>query len=345
MQEVLNTRSKSSDAKKDIEVRYFQRRPRKGFSFSMEYIFDDVRSRLSEKIVSKVFISACYNDGYYSKFINIIQAAFKQGKDVNHITGEVHFLNLLMNRKRVVLTIHDCGMVPRKTGLARKIVKWLYLSAPVSRAAVVTAASEVTKKDIILYTGCNPDKVKVVPVAVNRLYQANSKSFNKILPNILQIGTGYNKNLEKLIEALSGVNCHLTIVGKLSEKIKIQLANSGLNFSNEYDVTNDRLFQLYKDCDVLSFVSTSEGFGMPIIEANSVERVVVTSNISSMPEIAGNAAKLVDPFDAHSIRSGILEVIHNDSYRETLINNGKTNRLRFNAEAIAQQYYQIYRAM
>jgi glycosyltransferase involved in cell wall biosynthesis len=327
---------------KPIEVKYFQRRPRKGFSFSMEYIFDDVRARLSNKVNSEILISACYNDGYYSKLVNIIQAAFRQGKEVNHITGEVHFLNLLMNKKKVLLTIHDCGVVPRKTGVAKKIVNWLYLKAPVSRAAIVTAASEVTKKDIVQYTGCDPNKIRVVPVAVNSLYKPDPKQFNKSNPNILHIGTGYNKNLERLIEALKGISCHLVIVGKLSEEVKSLLDQNDIRFTNEYDISNERLLQLYRESDVLTFISTFEGFGMPIIEANSVERVVVTSNISSMPEVAGNAAKLVDPYDVASIRSGILQVINDDIYREQLISNGRRNKLRFDADSIAEQYYQLY---
>jgi glycosyltransferase involved in cell wall biosynthesis len=318
---------------KPIEVKYFQRRPRKGFSFSMEYIFDDVRARLSNKVNSEILISACYNDGYYTKLVNIIQAAFRQGKEVNHITGEVHFLNLL---------IHDCGVVPRKTGVAKKIVNWLYLKAPVNRAAIVTAASEVTKKDIVEYTGCDPNKIRVIPVAVNSLYKPDPKQFNKSNPNILHIGTGYNKNLERLIEALKGISCHLVIVGKLSDEVKSLLDQNNILFTNEYDISNERLLQLYKESDVLTFISTFEGFGMPIIEANSVERVVVTSNLSSMPEVAGNAAKLVDPYDVASIRSGILQVINDDIYREQLIENGRRNKLRFDADSIAEQYYQLY---
>jgi glycosyltransferase involved in cell wall biosynthesis len=327
---------------KPIEVKYFQRRPRKGFSFSMEYIFDDVRARLSNKVNSEILISACYNDGYYTKLVNIIQAAFRQGKEVNHITGEVHFLNLLMNKKKVLLTIHDCGVVPRKTGVAKKIVNWLYLKAPVNRAAIVTAASEVTKKDIVEYTGCDPNKIRVIPVAVNSLYKPDPKQFNKSNPNILHIGTGYNKNLERLIEALKGISCHLVIVGKLSDEVKSLLDQNNILFTNEYDISNERLLQLYKESDVLTFISTFEGFGMPIIEANSVERVVVTSNLSSMPEVAGNAAKLVDPYDVASIRSGILQVINDDIYREQLIENGRRNKLRFDADSIAEQYYQLY---
>ena len=99
----------------------------------------------------------------------------------------------------------------------------------------------------------------------------------------------------------------------------------------------------YQSCDLVSFISTFEGFGMPIIEANSVERVVLTSNISSMPEVAGEAALLVDPFDIAAIRNGIQRIINDGQLREQLIQAGRKNKLRFQSGTIAQQYYNLYK--
>ena len=328
-----------------IAVNFFQRRPRSGFSFSVEFIFEDIRKRLADKIVANLFLSRCYNDGFYTKIINIIEAAFRQNKDINHITGEVHFLNLLMNKRRVLLTILDCGMMPRKKGLAKKIVNWLYLSAPVKKANIVTAISEVTKQEIIHYTKCNPDKIRVIPVAVNPNFQPAPKTFNKEKPVVLHIGTGFNKNLMRLIEALKGIDCHLTIVGKLNEEYLEMLKVNDVEYSNEYNISNDRLLEKYLECDIMVFVSTFEGFGMPIVEANAVERVVVTSNISSMPEVAGKAACLVDPYNVAAIRSGILKVINDDTFREGLIHNGRVNKLRFEPGKIAEMYYDLYKEM
>ena len=79
-----------------IKVIYFQRKPRLNSNFSLEFIFDDVRKRLAEKIDAKIYISARFNDGYFSKFVNIAEAYFRQGNSVNHVTGEIHFLDLLM---------------------------------------------------------------------------------------------------------------------------------------------------------------------------------------------------------------------------------------------------------
>ena len=84
---------------------------------------------------------------------------------------------------------------------------------------------------------------------------------------------------------------------------------------------------------------------MPILEANAVGRPVVTSNISSMPEVAGNAACLVDPYDVSKIRDGIFRVIQDGTFRNTLINNGIKNVSRFDPLVIARQYFNLYKSI
>lgn len=327
---------------KKIQINFFQRRPHPGFSFSFEYIFDDLRKRLADKIEANTFISKHYNSGYFSKILNIIEASILQNKDVNHITGEVHFLNLLMYKKRVVLTIHDCGMISRKKGLEKAIVKWLYLTAPVKNSRFVTTVSEFTKKEIIDYTNCDPDKIHVIPVSANPIYQPRPKNFNKNKPLILHIGRSYNKNLMRLIDAVQNINCCLKIIGILTQEQHEALHKYGIDFTNEFNISTEQLKEKYEECDILSFVSTFEGFGMPIIEANTVERVVITSNISSMPEIANNAAYFVDPYSVDNIRTGIIKLINDEPLRNKLIDNGKINRCRFDGTKIAGQYFTLY---
>ena len=82
---------------------------------------------------------------------------------------------------------------------------------------------------------------------------------------------------------------------------------------------------------------------MPIVEANCVERPVLTSNISSMLEVAGDAACLADPYNIDAIRKGLLRIINDDKFREQLIINGRKNRLRFDGQVIADAYYEIYK--
>ena len=328
---------------KKINVTFFQRRPREGFSFSLESIFNDVRKRLADKINVTTKISSHYNDGYATKLYNIVEAGFRRSNSVNHITGEVHFLNLLMEKKTVILTVLDCGMVHRKKGLSKWFITSLYLTWPVRKASFITAISEVTKQEIIAYTCCNPEKIIVIPVAISDIYQPYPKEFNEAKPIILHIGTGYNKNLFRLIEALNGISCHLTIVGKLEREHLQALSANHIDFSNEYNISNERLLEKYVECDMLSFVSTFEGFGMPIVEANAVERVVISSNISSMPEVANDAAHLVNPFDVLDIRNGIVTLITNSGYRKQLLEKGRKNKERFHADRIADSYFEIYK--
>ena len=82
-----------------------------------------------------------------------------------------------------------------------------------------------------------------------------------------------------------------------------------------------------------------EGFGMPIIEGQSIGRVVVTSNLSPMKEVAGNSAILVNPYDIESMKQGYLKAIKEHDY---YIKLGKINVKRFNLEEITKQYYQLY---
>lgn len=329
----------------NVKVTFFQRRHRIGHDFSLESIFADIRCRLAKKIDSDVKISKFHNNGPLTKIYNIFEAALRQSGNINHITGELHFLDLFMKKETVILTVLDCGMVAKKKGIARYLVKWLYLKLPVRSAKIVTAISEATKQEILEYTKCEPSKISVIPVAVELIYQPFPKAFNSTRPDILQVGTPYNKNIGRLIESLRGLDCRLTIVGKLSSEHVDALNSNKIDYRNFYNLAADEMLERYKECDILAFVSTFEGFGMPIVEANSVERVVITSNISSMPEVAGDAACLVDPYDVNDIRNGILRLINDEAYRNELIDNGRKNKLRFDPEKISNSYLDLYRRL
>ena len=324
-----------------IKVVFFQRKRYSTGNFSLEFIFDDVRARLNTQIVAIKKISSFTSNGFFPRLFNILEAPFFQA-EVNHITGDIHYIALLLKKNKTILTILDCGFLNMPESFKRKVLKFFWLTMPVARVKYITTISEASKIDILKNCSCDPDKIKVIPVAVANIYQPVPTNFNKAKPRLLQIGTAPNKNIPRLIEAIKDIPCHLVIIGKIDNTLISQLEQYSISYENKYNLSIEELYEEYKKCDILTFVSTFEGFGMPIIEANCVERPVITGNITSMPEIAGNAACIVDPFDMSAIKAGILKIIQNDTFRNTLIENGKSNKNRYSAAAIADMYFELY---
>jgi glycosyltransferase involved in cell wall biosynthesis len=324
-----------------IDVLFLQRKPRQFGTFSIEFLFGEIRSRLPGFIRSKVKVSTFPSNGIFKRLYNAIEAALWRA-DVKHITGDVHYLALFLRKSKSLLTIHDCYTLYWNKGLARLFFKIFWFWLPVRRCRYVVAISEATKEEIIKFTGCDPDKIVVIPDFISHIYQPMPKAFNKDKPLLLHVGLAPNKNLERLIEAIDGIPCHLSIVGKLTAEHKQKLKQHRVEYSYVFNISDEEMLKKYQECDVLAFVSTYEGFGMPIIEANTVGRPVLTSNLSSMPYVAGDAACLVDPYDVHAIREGLLKIIRDDAYREQLVAKGFENRRRFDPQVIADAYARLY---
>lgn len=288
------------------------------------------------------FVSSHFSNGLISRVRGILEA--RRNSDlVNHVTGDINYLILGLPPKSTILTIHDCGMIDRVTNPIKKLfLKWFWLDLPVRRAKIVTVDSRATRDDLIRLTGCGEEKIKVVPVCISSAFQASPKSFNQDRPRILHIGTAYNKNLNRHIEALANVHCQLHIVGQITSNQTDLLNKYSIDYVVESNLTEEEIVRSYRDCDLVLFASTLEGFGMPILEAQATGRAVVTGNISSMPEIAGDGACLVDPFDIDSIKAGVCRVIENEAYRDKIVQKGFDNLARFNPAAIAATYQSLY---
>jgi glycosyltransferase involved in cell wall biosynthesis len=287
------------------------------------------------------FESSYFSNGFLPRLRAILEVRRHQST-INHITGDTNFLTLGLQRDATILTIHDCGFLSDKKGIARWIMKLFWLKLPVKNSQFVTAVSEATKQDIIHFTGCSPRKIVVIPTVIKSSFCFKSKPFNKAYPTILHIGNASNKNLERHAKALEGLPCRLHIIGQLNDQQIVKLKQAKLDFSISYNLSDAAMQAAYEEADVLLFCSTLEGFGMPIIEAQTVGRVVVTSSISSMPDVAGIGAIFVDPLSITDIRRAIERVLNDDDYRKQLINNGLENIKRFNPETVARQYADLY---
>ena len=325
-----------------MKVVFFNRKPRALGNFSVESYFKQIRENLPATIEAISLDMPFESNGLWRRLANAIYCMFHQG-DVNHITGDIHYVGVFLSKKKTLLTILDCGMLHQTAGLKHKILKLFWFTLPIQRATHLTAISTATKDDILHFVPCNPDKISIVYVSIQDRFQPFPKSFNQHQPRILHVGTAPNKNLERLIPALKDIPCTLVIVGKVNDSLKALIQENNIQAECiERRLSDDEILDQYHQCDILSLVSTLEGFGMPIVEANAVGRPVITSNTTSMPEIAGDAAVLVDPFDISSIREGILTIIQNQQLREELVQNGLQNHLRFQPKQLAAQYAELY---
>jgi len=219
-------------------------------------------------------------------------------------------------------------------------VIWFWI--PVRRCAAITVVSQSTKEQLLRHVSCDPAQIQVVHCAVSPEFRPSRYIFNNDRPTILQIGTTYNKNIERVAAALDGVPCRLVVVGRLSAHQLSVLHQHRIEYENHVDVPRDALPALYHDADLVMFASVYEGFGLPIAEANAVGRPVITSRLAAMLEVGADAACYVDPHDVASIRAGFERVCGDSAYRDQLICNGFRNVDRFLPTVIAQQFSELY---
>lgn len=325
-----------------MKVVLFIRKKQPG-NFSIESLFETIQRSMPSDVRISRKVMRFRSKGFFSR-IAIMCDCFLSRQQINHVTGDIHFASLALPGKRTILTIHDIGFVTHPSTFARFILKCFWLYLPVRHCAIITTVSEATKKELLKYVSHHyENKIRVIHNPLKELFVPHPKAFHGDEPVILQIGTKYNKNITRLSLAIASIKCRLEIVGKLTDSQISELRYHKIKYSVYSGLSDEEIVNRYVNADIISFVSTNEGFGFPIIEANAVGRVVITSKISSMPEIAGDAAHLVDPYDVDSIRQGFNKIIEEPTYRNQLIQNGYRNAKRFGVTKIVEKYAEVYR--
>jgi glycosyltransferase involved in cell wall biosynthesis len=208
----------------------------------------------------------------------------------------------------------------------------------------------VPEKIIVLLSGVD---ARFRPVSDDALRQVREKYGLGDARYVLSVGTVQpRKNYVRLIQSVSrlrrqGYDLHLVIAGGrgwLEDPIyaainseKMQDYVHLVGFAEESDLP-----ALYTAAECFAFPSLYEGFGLPILEAMGCGTPVVTSNISSLPEVAGDAALIVDPYNVDHLTDALRQLVDNTALRQSLIVKGRQRARTFTWEKSAQQLRQIY---
>ena len=262
--------------------------------------------------------------------------------DIYHITGHIHYIALRAPENKTVLTVHDLGILRVRSGFRRMIIKKIFFDWPFKRLSLLAAISQATKSEMITVTGCDPEKITVIGDPVDPVLTSQIREFNTSKPTILQVGTAPHKNLDTLIEAVKGMSCRLLIAGKVDEVTADRLRHYRIEFDSMTAGTDQEMRNLYQQADIVAFCSTFEGFGLPIIEAQSMGVPMITSNFPPMNDVAGKGAILVDPYDAAQIRRAIEQIATDAKLRDKIIDEGRKNISRFESSKIAGEYLNLY---
>ncbi len=262
----------------------------------------------------------------------------------------------------LVSTIHDLAILKYPETAHPKVLQMHRQSWDIlrQRKATIIAVSRATKNDIIEHLDIPDERVHVIHEALplevkmvnDRLSEEQFEQIKMQLqltrPFILFVGNREpRKNLKNLIEAWQPLqkNLDLIIAGESgwddTENKKYQNLSDHLRFLGRVD--DKQLSVLYAEAKLFAYPSLYEGFGLPILEAFHHGTPVVTSNVSSMPEVAGNAAELVDPLSVESIRAGIEKILSENTNQERQRLQKMIIRLQmFNWQDVITQTISVY---
>ena len=253
-----------------------------------------------------------FSEGIWNRF-RIAMAARGLDADVIHITGDIHFAAMLLQKRKVVLTIHDNGHIERSTGLKRWLMKKLWLDWPLKQCEKVVAVSEATKRGILDLASSDANQVEVIPTVVSSRFKPRTEAPKNLKPVLLHIGLAPNKNLSGHAAAIEGMDVLLRIIGEPSAADRAMLESKGIDYEWKSRLSDAEMQDAYATSDVLLFCSTLEGFGMPILEAKAVGVPVVTSAIAPMNEVGKGYAFLADPDEPERIKKSLMEALESKS--------------------------------
>ncbi len=266
------------------------------------------------------------------------------------------YLSLKANCKQLAV-IHDISFEHYPNDVSWIVRKYYHYFFPrfANSATRIATVSKFSKKDIVETYGIDPGKIDVVFNGSNEIYTPISNELKVETRNRFSKGREYflfvgslhpRKNISRLFKAFdlfkSSIDSEvkLVIVGEKyywTDEIK----ETYLHMQYKEDViftgrlSNDDLKYVFGSALALTYVPYFEGFGIPIVEAMNCDVPVITSNVTSMPEVAGDAALLVDPFSEQSIADAMIYIYKDEDMRSDLVKKGIERRKEFSWDRTA----------
>ena len=257
---------------------------------------------------------------------------------------------------KTIITIHDCTYKrfrKKKSFGALLYMKTMFYLLPKIAKKVITV-SEFTKEELIRLYGVSPFKIKVIREAVPKMSSPSipredlQKKFNIKKPYFFWIGVSMPwKNIPRLIKAFKKFtekndDFSLILAGELSAQEKEQIQREK-NIVFLGKVSEKEKIALFLNSFALIFPSLYEGFGLPVLEAQSLGVPVLTSNVASLPEVAGRGALFVDPYNIEDIARGMQRIATDKELREKLVQEGYKNIKRFSWERAAKELLEVFK--
>jgi len=250
-----------------------------------------------------------------------------------------------------VAVMHDLNFEHHPEDLPKNILKYYkkYFPKFAQKASRIVTVSDFSKNDIVKTYSISPDKIDVgynganenlIPLSSDKIADYRNK-ITKGLPYFIFIGAlTPRKNLARLFAAFdlyyekSECKFPLVVVGeKYFWKKDIRDVYENMKHKDKVIFTGhlqmNELHLALGSALALTYVSYFEGFGIPLVEAMRCDIPILTSDKTSLPEVAGDAAYICDPFSIESIADGLINLANNESLRKSLIEKGKIRRENF----------------
>lgn len=314
---------------------------------------------------------------YPNKLFNYILQLFFSWPKIDRILGGVdiywspHFnFTRLTKHTKHVLTIHDLSFIHYPQFFNRRKNIWhraLRVKKLINEAAAIVAVSENTRQDIIKLFNVKPEKVSTIYSGVNPAVDLPSPEAEKDFFKrhdlgarfILYLGTiEPRKNLAGLIyaynrfrnENIKLVYVQLVLAGAKGWRHK-DIFRAWQESPYRHDikfigyVSNSEKELLYKRAELFVYPSYYEGFGLPVLEAMDRGLAVITSNVSSVPEVVADAAIILNPYDISEIAKALELVINDQGLKAKLIAAGRERAKKFSWEKTASAYIKLFKSL